>query len=112
MNDRLTEMGTCILQNVAMDDMLKSLANLGAVGVLIWLVIYIFRVLLPDALQRVVNELDKQRTDFTRVLSEITLELRSQREQWQHAVGQITQELRDLSREIAEFRRNNKGERK
>lgn len=90
------------------DDLLKSLANLGAVGVLIWLVIYIFRVLLPDTLQRVISELDRQRTEFTRVLGEITVELRLQREQWQNTVAQLTQELRDLAKEIAELRRTHK----
>lgn len=86
------------------DELLKSVANLGAVGVLIWLVIYIFRVLLPETLNRVTQELDNQRKEFTRVLSDITVELRLQREQWQQTVSQITQELRDLSRSMADLR--------
>lgn len=92
-----------------MDELLKSLANLGAVGVLIWLVIYIFRVLLPDALNRITQELDRQRTEFTRVLGEIMIELRMHREHAQQAASQTANELRELAREISELRRHRDG---
>jgi len=73
-----------------MEDWTNALSELGSTAAIIWLLIYIFRVLLPDLVLRVVRELEQQRAEFR-------AELNRQRE----ALEQLTSAVELLCNQIA-----------
>ena len=79
-----------------MQDWTGQLPTLGATAAIIWLLVHIFRVLLPDLIMRVIGELDRQRVEYLSALSEFRRELEVQRgvlERLTEAVDQLSRRL-------------------
>ena len=79
-----------------MQDWVDQLPNLGAVAAIIWLLVHIFRVLLPDLIMRVMGELDRQRVEYLGALSEFRKELSEQRAVLERLTGAVEQLSRRL----------------
>lgn len=74
----------------------QVIAQYGALGVLIWLVYHVFRNLLPEALTRISNQIEVQRNEFVRVLSEHAQLLREQGE----LLRQLTTVIQRIERRL------------
>jgi hypothetical protein len=81
---------------MAMQDWTGQLPNLGATAAIIWLLVHIFRVLLPDLIMRVIGELDRQRVEYLSALSEFRKELGEQRA----VLERLTEVVEQLSRRL------------
>ena len=79
-----------------MEDWTQAVTDLGSTAAIIWLLIHIFRVLLPDLVLRFARELEQQRAEYLSALAEFRSELVRQRETLQR----LTEAVESLCEQI------------
>lgn len=88
-----------------MNEIHQLIAQFGALGVLLWLVLHIFRVLIPETLDRFRKELEAQRHEFSQLFREMLAAVRRQREAFE-LLAQRIEELIDGDAKRAARRAN------
>jgi len=91
-----------------MTDWTQPLTDLGSTAAIIWLLIHIFRVLLPDLVMRFARELEQQRAEYLHALAEFRNELNHQRA----VLERLTEAVETLCGQIQEAKGVKHGNRK
>jgi len=84
-----------------MNEIHQLIAQFGALGVLLWLVLHIFRVLIPETLDRFRKELEAQRHEFGQLFREMLAAVRRQREAFELLAQRIEELMGDDAKRAA-----------
>ena len=83
-----------------MEDWTQAVTDLGSTAAIIWLLIHIFRVLLPDLVLRFARELEQQRAEYLSALAEFRAEFRSELDRQREALQRLTEAVESLCEQI------------